>query len=106
MGQHRVVEPDDAGEAGLARSQAVQQVVPDLGLDRAVHVATGAKLAQCSLARFGWTHAIDTTSPIRDIAPSRARFPCGSGVPDSAAALFGWRAREGGNWKCERPAEP
>src|SRR5690606_19833707 len=36
--QHRVVEADDAGEAGLAAPEPLEEVLPDLGLDRPVTV--------------------------------------------------------------------
>ncbi len=46
LGQHGVVEADDAREPGLARAQPRQQVCPQLFLDRAVLVAGGAQLAE------------------------------------------------------------
>ena len=46
LGQHGVVVADDAGEARLAGAQPGQQVVAQLLLDGAVHVAGGAQLAE------------------------------------------------------------
>jgi hypothetical protein len=44
--QHRVVEAEDAGEGGLPGGEPGEQVVAHLGLDRLVHVAAGAQLAE------------------------------------------------------------
>ncbi|GGQ21985.1 hypothetical protein GCM10010187_42930 [Actinomadura coerulea] len=106
MGQDGLVEPEDAGEARLAGSQPVEQVAPDLGLDGKPHVAAGAQGAQrrftgCGfagggLAWCGWTHATDTTSPVRAIAP-----PPGIRPSHPVPPAFGWNGRGGGDWWCE-----
>src|SRR2546430_75126 len=44
-GEHRLLEPDDRREQGLASRQAVQEVVAQLVLHGAVDVARGAELA-------------------------------------------------------------
>ena len=46
VGQDGLAEPDDAGKRVLARPHHGEQVVPDLFLDAAVHVAAGAQLSE------------------------------------------------------------
>ena len=46
LGQHGVVVADDAREPGCAGAHPGEQVVAQLLLDRAVHVAGGAQLAE------------------------------------------------------------
>ena len=42
----RLVEADDSRQGGLARGEPGDQVLPDLGLDVAVHVPDGPQLAE------------------------------------------------------------
>ena len=80
LGQHRVVEAEDAGEGGLAGGQARQQVGAHLDLDGPVDVAAVAEVAQRRRGRSrsrGSRH-LSTLRPGR--RPREARKPGQDGL--------------------------
>jgi hypothetical protein len=51
VGHHRVVEPDDAREPGLAGPETGKEVVAYLIFDRPVDMTTGTEFAKCRRSR-------------------------------------------------------
>ncbi len=74
LGDHRVVEADDAGQGRLAGAEPANEVLADLGLHAAVHVPGGAKVTQ---SRDGGrcAHPNDATTRVVKRATSAAGRP-------------------------------
>ena len=100
LGQHGVVEADDAGEGRLARAEPGEQVLPQLVLGAARGPAGGAELGEGrrlgvpGAGRWGWgglggvsdRHAANsTTAPKRAPGAEAARFPGRRRVAPAAA---------------------
>ena len=113
VGQHRLVEADDAGKPRLARPQPGEQVVADLDLDRFLDMAGGTKRAERRDQRPGgsswrgvWGESGARVRPyvaivsdalrvvraitVRDGSTAERASPgCAAQPPDSAAASRG-----------------
>jgi hypothetical protein len=72
LGQHGVVEADDAGERGPPGAQVLQQVAADLGLDAAGDPARGAQLAEGVDRGRSSSHPLDSTPQQKGAPPTLA----------------------------------
>ena len=95
LGDDGVLEPDDAGQRGLAGGQPGEQVVADLGLDRPGGGAAGAELAQRCRPGSGGMGDCEVPSGAASVTSTTVRRRCDGRVFRRPASIRGLRRSAG-----------